>query len=124
MWSKVGLALVIGLTGVALPAFADDSCVAPTAPLPVDGAAASQTQILAAIDAAKDYIARSDIYQNCLSDYIDGQKADAAKSKTMFDPVLEKAELAKGAASQDMKQKVGDQINAAIFNYKKTHNAN
>jgi len=120
MLKRMGLAVALGAMGT-VPAFADDSCQAPPVPPPIDGATATRDQVVAAVNAAKSYIAASDAYQQCIGDYIAAQKADAAKNKVPFDPAIEQAESAKVDANQASKQRVGDAVNAAVGAYKKAH---
>lgn len=105
----------------AVPAFADDACPVPPTPAVVDGATASRDQLVAGIAAVKTYIAASDTYQACISDYLKAQTADADKNKKPVDPALIQAEGGKVTANQNSKQTVGDAINVSIGAYKKAH---
>jgi hypothetical protein len=95
--------------------------VEPSAPAPVDGAALSEDQMRAAAGAARGFIAQSDVYQACLADTLNAAKAQATSEGKPRDPAFEAGILAKVAANQKLKEKVGAEINAAIGVYKKTH---
>jgi hypothetical protein len=100
---------------------AQDACVEPPTPAPVDGATLSEDQMRAAAGLARGFIAQSDVYQACLADALDAAKAQAVSEGKPRDTAVEAAIVAKAAANQKLKEKVGAEINAAIGLYKKTH---
>ena len=118
MSKKTALILACLLAG-ATPAFAQTSCPEPVAPVSVDGNTVTKAQITAAIAAVNEFMAKSDIYQQCLADNLTAQKATAEKNKTAFDPALQDVVMTKVTANQNAKEKVGADINAAVVLYKK-----
>ena len=120
MLKKIGLASALLLAG-ALPAMAQAPCTAPVAPATVDGATATQPQMVAGITAVKAFIAASDTYQACLVADLKSQKDAAAAASKPFDPAIEKAIDAKGLDNQAQKEKVGAEINASVGVFKKLH---
>lgn len=116
------VALVLGLA--LLPArsgLAQDICIEPPQPSPVDGAQASEDQMRAAVAAARNFIALSDVYQTCLGNQLGAAKAQAAAEGKAIDSTWESQLLAKVDANQKLKEKVGLEINTAIGIYKQTH---
>ena len=105
---------------VAAPALAQTSCVAPDQPASIDGATVSLDQLKASISAAKQFIASSDAYQECLGKDIEVQKAAATPDKP-FDKEIANRNQALAASNQKMKENVGASVNAAIATYKKAH---
>ena len=87
----------------------------------MDGAQVSEEQMRAAADAARNFIAQSDVYQACLTDMLDAAKTQATADGKPLDPSLETALKAKADANQRVKEKVGVEINTAIGVYKQTH---
>ena len=106
----------------AAPAMAQTHCVAPAQPESVDGANITSEQLNASIRAAKQFMAVSDTYQDCLGKEIDTQKAAATADKR-FDKAIADRNLALVASNQKMKENVGASVNAAIATYKKAHPA-
>ena len=109
-------ALASGGAGIA-----QDGCAEPPEPAPVDGMQASEQQMRAAADAARNFIAQSDVYQACLADALDAARAQAAADGKSLDPSLQTALRAKAEANQRVKEKVGVEINTAMDVYKQTH---
>ena len=105
----------------AAPAFADSACSAPIAPAAVDGSTATVPQMSAAHDDVMTFIKQSDDYQTCLLKELADAKADAVKNKKDIDPSIEPAVTAKVSDNQKLKQKVGDEYNAAVVAYKAKH---
>jgi hypothetical protein len=114
------LALLL-LTGGTLPAMAQADCQPPIAPVAPDGRASTQAQMMAAVTDAKNFIAQSDVYQQCLLSYVQAQKDLAAKDKTPFDKFIESEAMKKVNQNQADKQKVGSEINGAVAVYKQSH---
>jgi hypothetical protein len=104
-----------------MPAFAQSNCAAPIPPAAPDGRTATQQQMVAAVNDAKNFIAQSDVYQQCLLDYVQAQKDQAANSKKKFDASIAADANKKIAQNQAEKQQTGNAINAAVNLYKTTH---
>jgi hypothetical protein len=104
---------------IVLPAAvqAQSVCVAPTAPDPINGAIASQEEVLAAMRDAKEFIAQSELYQTCLAQEMEDARAHAAAENRPVD--LQIARLI--GQSQKLKEKVGAEANSAVDAYKKAH---
>ena len=61
---------------------------------------------------ARDFIAQSELYQNCLLKEVEAAKTQAATSGQPFDPAMETS-ARQGDASQKTQEKVGDAVNCA-----------
>jgi hypothetical protein len=109
-------ALASGRVGVA-----QDACVEPQEPAPVDGAQVSEDQMRAAAAAARNFIAQSDVYQACLVNAVDAARTQATADGRPLDPAVESAAKARADANQKVKERVGSEINTAISVYKQTH---
>ncbi len=108
----------------ATPALADmSSCYEPYPPAAVDGATATEKQMKSAVADVKDFIKASDDYQTCMnSEFIAMQKkAKDSKDKTPLDPSIATNVQAKIDANQRLKEKVGNEYNAAVAAYKAKH---
>jgi len=110
------LAFLPGRVGMA-----QEACVEPPEPAPVDGAQLNENQMRAAAAAARGFIAESDVYQSCLANTLDAAKTQATADGKPLDPTLEPTVKAKADANQKVKERVGAQINAAIGAYKQSH---
>jgi hypothetical protein len=119
MSKKIGLfAAAALLTGIA-PALAQNAtCTEPVAPAMVDGATVAQAELVKTIAQVKDFIAKSDVYQQCISDDLEAKKQAAAKANTPFDASLQQVALAKVAANQQAKDKAAKDINTQIAAFK------
>ncbi len=126
---KFGLVLAV-LTVAGTPAaFAQANCALPIPPAAPDGRTASQQQMTAAVTDAKNFIAQSDVYQNCLLDYVKTQKEAAAttladrdnKDKKPFDPYIETQIQRQIDSNQADKVRTGAEINAAVNDFKMAH---
>jgi hypothetical protein len=106
---------------LAAPAFAQDRCSAPLAPVVPDGKAASVTQLSQAAKEVVGFIKASDDYQTCLLAAIAEQDKLAKDPKNPPDPAIKKALEAKGDANQAEKVRVGTAYNAAAAAYKAAH---
>lgn len=104
-----------------MPALAQTECQAPIAPQAPDGHTATQAQMVAAAGDARNFIAQSDVYQQCLVDYVKAQQDLAVKNKTPFDKSIQADAVSKVKQNQDEKVKVGTDINAAIATFKASH---
>ena len=76
----------------AVPALAQPACTEPPMPRSVDGANVNADQLRAAVAAAKDFIAQSDVYQNCLVGELDAAKTQAGTEGHALDPGLERCQ--------------------------------
>ena len=101
-----------------LAAPAQSGCVAPDTPATVDGGAITSDHLKASVMAARQFMALSDAYQDCLGKEINGQKAAATPDKAVTD-----RDLALVASNQRTKETIGASVNAAIAAYKKAHPA-
>lgn len=120
MHSRYGLALAF-LIGGAMPALAQADCQPPIAPAAPDGRTSTQAQMMAAAGDARNFIAQSDVYQQCMVDYIKAQKDLATKNKQPFDKFIEADAMKKITENQNDKVKVGTEINSAIAAFKASH---
>jgi hypothetical protein len=112
----------------ALPALAQSACMEPIAPAAVNGATATMAQMKAAHDDTMTFIKQSDDYQMCMFKELTDLKAATLKDKKDNDPsakaaidTASAAVDAKVKANQVLKQKVGDEFNAAVATYKAAH---
>jgi hypothetical protein len=118
MHFRFGLMLFF-LVGAAWPAMAQSNCESPVVPPAApDGRTATQMKINDAISRAKSFIAKSDIYQTCLLDYVKAQKELAAQNKANFDTSIEADAVNKINENQAEKAKVGGDINAAVATFR------
>jgi hypothetical protein len=114
--------LVCGFALLPLQAgLAQEACVEPQEPAPVDGAQVSEDQMRNAAAAARNFMAQSDVYQACLANALDAAKTQAAADGRPVDPALETDTRARADANQKVREKVGVEINTAISVYKQTH---
>jgi len=116
-----GLAVAVLMFMGSAPAFAQANCDAPIPPAAPDGKTATQAQITAAVTDAKNFISQSDVYQQCLLDYVRTQKEQAATDKKPFDPYVETTIQKQVDSNQSAKVRTGQEINAAVNDYKMAH---
>lgn len=121
--SKSFIVAAVLVLGSAAPVLAQSACVAPIAPAAIDGATVTADQLRGARTDVQNFIAQSDVYQECLGKEIDDAKAQATADKKPFDQSLATAAVAKADANQKMKEKVGGEFNNAVGAYKKAHPA-
>jgi hypothetical protein len=105
----------------AVPAFAQSACMAPIAPAAVDGSTATYDQARAAVQDAKNFIAQSDLYQECISKEMDDAAAKAKADGKKPDADFIAKEEAMVTDNQKMKVKVGAEANAVFPAYHKAH---
>ena len=105
----------------ALPALAQSDCAEPIAPASIDGSTATVAQMKGAHDDVMTFIKQSDDYQVCVYKELNDQKAAALKDKKPLDASADAAVDAKIKSNQGLKQKVGDEYNAAVAAYKAKH---
>lgn len=113
----------LALVALTSPAFAEDSCTTPHAPVVPDGATATKEQVLAARTEVTSFIKASDEYQACLQAYYDKELAQAKKDKKKVDSAIEASFKSKGDANQKDKERAGNDINAAVKAYNAAHPA-
>ena len=104
-------AMVLAL---AAPAWAQDQCVAPTAPEIPDGAKATSAQIAAAQNVVKSYATASDDYQACMAREIARQKDLAKQTNVEFDPQIQAAIEVKAAAQKKDVQRIAAMWGASV----------
>jgi hypothetical protein len=118
MSKKIACIVMAVLLG-ATPALAQNAvCVEPTAPAAVDGKTANHDQMLAAIGQTKDFVAKSDVYQQCIADDLEAKKQAATKAGTPFDEQVHTVAMAKVAANQQVKDKLVADTNTQVSFYK------
>ena len=121
MHVKLGLGLAILTVMGGAPAFAQSNCSAPIPPAAPDGHTASQQQMVGAVGDAKSFIAQSDVYQQCLLDYVQAQKKQAVEDKKAFDSYIETSVQKKIDDNQKTKIRIGSEINTAVSDFKMSH---
>lgn len=102
------------------PALADaSSCVEPVAPAPIDGATATDPQLIAASHDANVYMKASDDYQSCLNADLKNEAIAAknAKEPKPLDPAIIKAINDRITGNQRMKEKIGGEFHGALVTY-------
>lgn len=113
--------LFVGVLLIASPAMGQSLCVEPTMPAPLDGAAASADQMRAAMANARNFIAESGVYQECLVKEVEDAKSQAVSAGQPFEPSIEAAARARLDVSKKAQEKVGATLNNAMAAYKNTH---
>jgi hypothetical protein len=105
----------------ARPVMAQSLCPEPVMPIPLDGAAATADQMRAAMADARNFIAQSGVYQNCLMKEVEDAKAQAAAAGQAFEPSLEANARARMDASEKAQERVGLTVDKAMAAYKNAH---
>ena len=114
----VAVALPAFATPALMPALAQSACMEPAAPTMPDGKTAARAEIIAAAGAAKDFVTKSDDYQNCLNaEYAETVKKLTAE-KAKVDPKMNSEREAKITANQKKKEEVGKAYGATAAAYK------
>ena len=113
MLGKILSASLIAFVVVA-PAWAQDQCVAPSAPEIPDGAKATPAQITAAQNAIKSYATASDTFQTCLAREIIRQKDVAKQTNVEFDPQIQAAIQVKSEAQRKDAQRIATMWGASV----------
>ena len=106
---------------LAAPAFAQDKCSAPNAPVVPNGRTAATAELVQAQKDVVAFIKSSDDYQVCILAAITASENEAKENKKAPDPAIRKALEAKGDANQKLKETVGKAYNAAAAAYKQAH---
>jgi hypothetical protein len=96
-------------------------CAGPPMPATVDGAAASADQMRTAMAEARNFIAQSGVYQECLLKEVEAAKTQASAGGQTFEPMIETSARLKVDASKKAQEKVGNAANAAMAAYKNAH---
>jgi hypothetical protein len=96
-------------------------CVEPSMPMPVDGTAATADQMRTTMAEARNFIAESGVYQECLLKEVEDAKSQAAASGQAFEPLVETNARAKLDASKKAQEKVDVTVNNAMAAYKNAH---
>ena len=119
--AAVLLAAVPAAHLVTGPAKAQSQCTEPAMPMPVDGTAATADQMRAVMAAAREFIAQSGLYQECLQKEVEGAKSQAASAGQPVEPTVETSVHAKIEASKKAQERVGVTVNNALAAYKNSH---
>ena len=106
---------------LAAPAFAQDKCSAPIAPVVPNGRTAATAELVQAQKDVVNFIKASDEYQVCILAAITAAENEAKDAKKTPDPAIRKALEAKGDANQKLKEAVGKAYNTAAAAYKAAH---
>ncbi|HYK79951.1 MAG TPA: hypothetical protein VEU95_09985 [Micropepsaceae bacterium] len=111
----------VALVMLAAPAFAQDKCSAPIAPVVPNGRTAAVSDLVQANKDVVAFIKASDDYQSCLLADLQSQIDAAKDNKKELDPAIKKAIEARGDANQKLKETVGKAYNTAAAAYKQAH---
>ena len=90
-------------------------------PMPVDGAAATPDQMRTAMTDARNFIAESGVYQQCLLKEVEDAKSQAVAGGSSFEPSVEATARAKVDISKKAQERVGATLNNAMVAYKNAH---
>jgi hypothetical protein len=113
--------LIVAMLLGATPAMAQSVCTEPTMPAPVDGAAATADQMRTAMAEARNFIAQSSLYQDCLMKEVEAAKSQAVSASQPFEPTVESSAHSKVDASKKAQERVGTTANNAMAAYKNAH---
>ncbi|HET7086286.1 MAG TPA: hypothetical protein VFI23_16030 [Rhizomicrobium sp.] len=103
------------------PAMAQNSCVEPATPMPLDGAVATADQMRAAMADARGFVAQSGLYQECLQQEVEAAKAQASSSGQPFEAAIETNARARIDASKKAQERVSATVNNALAAFKNAH---
>jgi hypothetical protein len=106
---------------LAVPAFAQDKCSAPIAPVVPNGKTVAAAELIQTQKDVVAFIKQSDDYQSCLLAEIAAAEKAAKDNKKDLDPAIRKGLEAKGDANQKEKVRVGTEYNTAATAYKAAH---
>jgi hypothetical protein len=104
---------------VVTPAMAQALCTEPAMPMPVDGTAATADQMRTTMAEARDYIAQSGLYQECLQKEADSVKSQVSAAGQPMEPILEARN--KIDASKKAQERVSLTVDNALAAYKNAH---
>jgi len=96
-------------------------CTEPVMPIPLDGAAATADQMRAAMADARNFIAQSGVYQDCLAKEVEDAKSQAAAAGQAFEPSVESSARARMDANKKLQERVGATLDNAMLAYKNAH---
>ncbi|HWY65424.1 MAG TPA: hypothetical protein VNX61_09430 [Rhizomicrobium sp.] len=113
--------LIAAALAMASPAMGQSLCMEPTMPMPVDGAAATPDQMRTAMTDARNFIAQSGVYQECLVKEVEDAKSQAVAGGSSFEPSVEATARAKVDISKKAQERVGATLNNAMVAYKNAH---
>jgi hypothetical protein len=97
--------------------FEKDNCRAPTMPAPVDGLKASREQVVASMEASKQYAAASDAFERCIQDFVTARRAEAEKGGRPFATPLAIIESHRILVSQRNQQLADARVTATINDF-------
>lgn len=109
---RLVLAFAILAGGVCTSA-AQEICVEPVVPAALDGQL-SPDRMRAGLADARNFIAQSRLYQDCLLKEVEAAKLQASISGMPFEPMIETSARLKVAASEKAQDDVGMAVNRAI----------
>ena len=105
----------------ARPVMAQSLCTEPLMPIPLDGAAATADQMRVAMAEARNYIAQSGVYQDCLTKEVEDSKSQASAAGQSVDPSVEANARSRVDASKKAQERVGLTVDKAMAAYKNAH---
>jgi hypothetical protein len=110
---RTGLIILftVALIGTAS---AQENCSAPFAPVVPDGATTSESELTAVRDQVMAFVRDSDSYQSCLGVYLRQMAAEAQREQEPVNEAVRSSMLARGAANQREKERVGEEFNNAV----------
>lgn len=104
-----------------LPAFAQGSCSEPIPPAAVNGSTATEKQLNDATQDTKTFLKQSSDYQDCLLQDLKAQQARAQHDKKQLDPSVAGDVQTKIDANQRVKERVGTELNSAVYHFCQAH---
>ncbi len=97
--------------------FEKDNCRAPSMPAQVDGFTASREQVVASMAAMKRYAAESDVFEQCIQDFVVARRAEAEKGGRPFTTPLAIIENHRILISQRNQKLADARVSATISNF-------
>jgi hypothetical protein len=114
------LLIAVLLLGVR-PAMGQSLCTEPVMPIPLDGAAATADQMRAAMADARNFIAQSGVFQDCLTKEVEDAKSQAVTAGQAFESSIEAGARARMDANKKQQERVGATLDGAMLAYKNAH---
>ncbi|HMI95480.1 MAG TPA: hypothetical protein VK479_03145 [Micropepsaceae bacterium] len=111
------LSSAVMVMAVAAPAWAQDQCVAPSAPAIPNGARATPAEITTAQNDIKAFATASDNYQACLAAEISRQKELAKQNNVEFDPSIQAALESKAGAQRKDVERIASAWGASVQSF-------
>jgi hypothetical protein len=96
-------------------------CTEPVMPIPLDGAAATADQMRAAMADARNFIAQSGVFQDCLTKEVEDAKSQAVTAGQAFESSIEAGARARMDANKKQQERVGATLDGAMLAYKNAH---